>query len=272
MVSKLCSSFCKLVGLGCCVSAVCLIGWVSYTYFFTLCPVVFQAFSLSWLLCTALGLFILGNILYNYYKVTFSDPGNPKDSYPSFDKTLAEATKTYCDKCEYLKPPRTHHCSICNKCVLRMDHHCPWINNCVGLNNHKYFYLFMVWIILGCVFVVAVSFPTFIGIFKKDPQVTELLLKPEKRKILIAFVVCVSVSFGVGLLAAFHTYLIITNKTTIEYYSSGTKSRMKGQLEEYNLGRKKNWEMILGKNKWLVCWMMPYCLTQDNSKDFSHIV
>jgi len=29
-----------------------------------------------------------------------------------------------CDKCNCYKPARTHHCSICQRCVLRMDHHC----------------------------------------------------------------------------------------------------------------------------------------------------
>lgn len=37
-----------------------------------------------------------------------------------------------CKKCHEIKPPRAHHCSICDTCVLKMDHHCPWINNCVG--------------------------------------------------------------------------------------------------------------------------------------------
>ncbi len=32
----------------------------------------------------------------------------------------------YCLKCEAYKPERSHHCSICQKCVLKMDHHCPW--------------------------------------------------------------------------------------------------------------------------------------------------
>jgi hypothetical protein len=37
-----------------------------------------------------------------------------------------------CRTCNMMKPDRCHHCSICQKCVLKFDHHCPWINNCVG--------------------------------------------------------------------------------------------------------------------------------------------
>ena len=48
----------------------------------------------------------------------------------------------YCKHCKLIKPLRTHHCSLCGSCVMKMDHHCPWINNCVGQNNHRYFLLF----------------------------------------------------------------------------------------------------------------------------------
>jgi len=40
-----------------------------------------------------------------------------------------------CVLCNGVKPPRTHHCSKCGRCVMRMDHHCPWIGNCVGFKN-----------------------------------------------------------------------------------------------------------------------------------------
>lgn len=49
-------------------------------------------------------------------------------------------------KCKLPKPLRSHHCSICNKCILKMDHHCPWINNCVGHSNHRHFILFLTYV------------------------------------------------------------------------------------------------------------------------------
>jgi hypothetical protein len=44
-----------------------------------------------------------------------------------------------CKKCSSLKPPASHHCSVCQRCIARMDHHCPWVNTCVGFYNQKFF-------------------------------------------------------------------------------------------------------------------------------------
>lgn len=37
------------------------------------------------------------------------------DGFPKF---------RFCRKCQTFKPPRTHHCSACNRCIMKMDHHC----------------------------------------------------------------------------------------------------------------------------------------------------
>lgn len=38
----------------------------------------------------------------------------------------------YCNHCKHWKPPRAHHCGVCQRCTLRMDHHCPFTGNCIG--------------------------------------------------------------------------------------------------------------------------------------------
>ncbi|KAE9556303.1 hypothetical protein FO519_000486 [Halicephalobus sp. NKZ332] len=50
---------------------------------------------------------------------------------------------TICSRCQSFRPPRAHHCRICNRCVQKMDHHCPWVANCVGQKTQKYFLQFI---------------------------------------------------------------------------------------------------------------------------------
>ncbi len=57
---------------------------------------------------------------------------------------------TFCHKCDINRPPRSHHCRVCNFCVLEYDHHCPWINGCVGYNNYRNFVLLIFYVMLGC--------------------------------------------------------------------------------------------------------------------------
>lgn len=59
------------------------------------------------------------------------------------DKTLCEQSFLYapawCASCKCYQPPRTHHCSQCQRCVLRMECHSFLMGGCIGVHNHGYF-------------------------------------------------------------------------------------------------------------------------------------
>lgn len=46
----------------------------------------------------------------------------------------------FCQVCELMAPPRSHHCKICNECILKRDHHCWYAGYCIGFQNHRYFF------------------------------------------------------------------------------------------------------------------------------------
>ena len=88
---------------------------------------------------------------YNYYKACTTDPGTIttknvdiyKKKYSEFFKTGIYLEKNPCRTCKFDKPPRSKHCSLCDKCISKLDHHCVWIKGCVGEKNYKYFLLFI---------------------------------------------------------------------------------------------------------------------------------
>ena len=64
----------------------------------------------------------------------------------------------FCEICQCVKPPRTHHCRKCGRCVLGMDHHCRWVANCVGQRNLKQFLLFVFYLGVVCLYTLITYF------------------------------------------------------------------------------------------------------------------
>lgn len=68
------------------------------------------------------GYWLLINVVFHYYMAVTTKPGVPPEGQ------IFDAVRI-CKKCITPKPSRTHHCSVCNKCILKMDHHC---RKCIG--------------------------------------------------------------------------------------------------------------------------------------------
>uniref|UniRef100_A0A3P9LUJ7 Palmitoyltransferase n=1 Tax=Oryzias latipes TaxID=8090 RepID=A0A3P9LUJ7_ORYLA len=84
-----------------------------------------------------------------FYLCIKTDPGTVTKStvsgllrvYP-YDKRLFHPGVS-CPTCQLIKPARSKHCGVCDRCVHRFDHHCVWVNNCVGAQNTGYFLLYL---------------------------------------------------------------------------------------------------------------------------------
>lgn len=254
----------------------CLVGGVTYVYFQDIVPLN------GWRLreplggggVTAVGLFILFNIVFNHVGAVFTPPGGVPPGAGAFEAEVArcaelarrqhgsaaaEGASRLCAVCRLVKPPRAHHCSVCNRCVLRMDHHCPWIGNCVGHRNHRHFVLFLVYLTAGTVFVCVAGAPALVW-----PPEDRDLRHAHQLTASMAVLLCASSGLAVAFMAGMHLWLAATNQTTIEMYANRAAAARAAATgapphrNAYDLGCYwTNLGQVLGPNRPWWRWLLP---------------
>jgi hypothetical protein len=108
------------VGYFCILVFFSLTNYTVYVYYTTIATSVLQRQEYKkFLFHIVFGNWLAINIYFNYIMAWLSSPGHAKD-YQRLAMQYAQ-----CRKCSTNKPPRTHHCSWCDLCILKFDHHCP---------------------------------------------------------------------------------------------------------------------------------------------------
>ncbi|XP_023675970.1 palmitoyltransferase ZDHHC16B [Paramormyrops kingsleyae] len=235
-------------------------------YYFVLPLIIstYPAHWVTWHLCY--GHWNLLMIVFHYYKAIRTSPGHPlqmKTDIPSV---------SICKKCIFPKPARTHHCSICNRCVLKMDHHCPWLNNCVGHLNHRYFFSFCLFMTMGCIYCSVSCWDMFVGAYNavesyyQTPEPLFTFTEKLFHKCMIyLWVLTSSVAVALTGLTLWHAALITRGETSVERHINRKEARRlrdSGKVfrNPYNYGKVENWRIFFGVKKrshWLTHVLLP---------------
>ncbi|RKO88262.1 DHHC palmitoyltransferase-domain-containing protein, partial [Blyttiomyces helicus] len=221
------------------------------------------------------------SIWVNYYLGVTTDAGGVPAAHDPMEERDSKARgrrkPRWCKKCAGYKPPRAHHCSVCDRCILKMDHHCPWLNNCVGHNNQSHFVRFLLSVTtatISCLTLIGLRiwdliqyqnqlardfYHTTTRFFFYTPQPTSRELLFMIINLIILFLLLLTV----GLLSLYQLYYVSTGVTTIESFERSRVEELvrRGKIAPeraaypYDLGMWRNLDAVFGTPRWL--WWVP---------------
>ena len=251
----------KTVGRFMVFFATCGLLYTFCFYFFVTLPMM-NTKTWTYLFHLVMGIYLTVGICFYYMKTVWTHPGSPteewictnqhlQDTVPEEENSvipILEMSKFWCQSCGKPKPRRAHHCHICQRCILRMDHHCPWFNNCVGLQNYKYFLGFTFFMSLAANWNIFMILFGMVGIY--DPEPT--LYQEWKGWLIFDLFLCVAVGIPLTFFTLFHSYLIFTNQSTIEFQFGRLVHLVKKietpYVNPYDMGIRANVQQIMGKS------------------------
>ncbi|CAH2991913.1 unnamed protein product [Chilo suppressalis] len=94
-----------------------------------------------------LSLFIFINVCGNMFLALLTDNRVPRMSLCQNEKF-----GRYCVCCKLEQPRKSFHCETCGVCILRRDHHCFFFSRCIGLNNQRYYIMYLTYISIGLIY------------------------------------------------------------------------------------------------------------------------
>mmetsp|Transcript_31579 Transcript_31579/g.60742 ORF Transcript_31579/g.60742 Transcript_31579/m.60742 type:complete len:111 (+) Transcript_31579:2-334(+) len=85
---------------------------------------------------------------------------------------------------------------------------------------------------------------------------------PGNNMLLFSFVLSLSVLLALTLFLLWHSYLVASNQTTIEFYcnrmdASDARREGKSWRNPYNLGCVSNYEQVFGMTRHWASWLLP---------------
>ena len=167
------------------------------------------------------------NITFNYFAVMLTSAGKAFTVEELEMEGYSAAEVDICRKCRRLKCDGTHHCSTCQCCIRLLSHHCNVVNNCIGLNNFSYYYLFLVYSVIGTIFMVHQLYVPFYDCYLGKSTSQELQQCDNLGDIPVFFVMFAVLLMQSFIQLSFDTILLIMDLSPRElkskyFYSSSS--------------------------------------------------
>lgn len=290
-----------------------VICWSYYAYFVAVVLTAMSSHITEQIVCGVIFHMVSLMLVWSYYKVVSTHPGQvpatwrlatsdverltgakSEDEWKAVLASLGsqmgcevkqrsvQKAVRYCEKCVSIKPDRSHHCSVCEVCTLKMDHHCPWVNNCVGFHNYKFFLLFLGYALTYCIFIATSTARHFLQIWllqmketsednskggeEDEEVVVESGESPEdgdhlinygaaKYHILFVFVVSILFTMSICSLFGYHIWLVLHNRTTLEQFRAPVFENNLTDPRGWSMGKLNNVKEVFGNNYLL--WLIP---------------
>ncbi|RQM10220.1 hypothetical protein DD237_003179 [Peronospora effusa] len=216
----------------------------------------------------------------------------PRRGYhPSVDDGVS-----YCRRCRHFRPPRAHHCSVCNRCIAHLDHHCPWVNNCIGRDNYRVrricghicddfsndgVVLGTIVSTVGCCYAACMSYKAAYTELGREQYARMLVLATVSSlrmsaldTLQFAFAMSAAAGLAVIILATWHAFLIATAQTSVELQinRSPRHRRLHGGkvVSPYSTGSiHGNWELVFGRCNYKILSLMPSTRFPPNPRTLS---
>jgi len=145
----------------------------------------------------------------------------------------------FCKKynCHTFKPDRTHHCSVCGRCILRMDHHCPWVHNCIGFMNYKYFVLLLVYATICVFFLLGILLPRAWHALQPFSLGTAYFFRCD-FPVLVVYLFLLMFTWPITRFLYDHINMAVAGLTTIEYQEK-KGSKLPQTVHRFNVAHLK---------------------------------
>lgn len=260
---------------------------LTYLYFF----LPFNNHPLQWVTFTAISLCFL----ISFIRVRTTDPGDisklplpiwsfhqlppPQQHHMAFNTAQLGGRTTilplaglkekkhhggvrYCQKTQQFKPDRAHYCAATHRVVSRLDHYCIFLYSTVGYHNHKFFFIWLIHLILLAAFI-ATKYMFALHFLSNISTTTHFVVN------MLLSCVSIAVSIALVFFLAFHMYLIANSLTTLEFNEK--YNQLDARLGVYrptpfDMGWEENFRQVFGQDHF-VWWLLPTIPTRHQEED-----